>query len=454
MIMKKNYWVFMLLMALINPKFSIAQSSILDNYLKIGLENNLTLKYKQLSYDKSLQALTEAKGLFYPNVSFNASYQLAAGGRTIDLPLGDLFNPIYGTLNQLTNSNSFPTDMENASEQLLANNFHDTKIRVIQPLFNTDIYFNYKAKEELVALENVKKATYEQELTKEIKTAYYQYLQTVELLKIYDQTETVLKELLRVNKKLVANQKATKDIIFSANYELTKLENERIIADKNQQVAGAYFNFLLNRDLEDSIEIDENIVLAANITTLENLKKQAIAERLELEQLKYAKGANQQLIELNEYAKYPKLNLVTDGGFQGFGYTFDDNQDYIFMQVALQWNIFDGKQRKSKLEQAKIQNQVLDNQYAVLEQQIQLQVQRSFYELQAAKSTLETSESAISNAQQRFNIINKKYRQNQSNLLEFLDAENSVSNTRKRLVIDKYAYLIKQVELDWVSGKL
>jgi hypothetical protein len=35
-------------------------------------------------------------------------YFMAGGGRTVDFPVGDLLNPVYTTLNQLTGGNNFP----------------------------------------------------------------------------------------------------------------------------------------------------------------------------------------------------------------------------------------------------------------------------------------------------------------------------------------------------------
>lgn len=46
-----------------------AQDKVLDNYVKSGLENNLALKQKYNTYEKSIEALREAKGLFYPDIS-------------------------------------------------------------------------------------------------------------------------------------------------------------------------------------------------------------------------------------------------------------------------------------------------------------------------------------------------------------------------------------------------
>jgi outer membrane protein len=39
--------------------------------------------------------------MFLPTVSFNASYTVADGGRILEIPFGDMLNPIYNNLNQI-----------------------------------------------------------------------------------------------------------------------------------------------------------------------------------------------------------------------------------------------------------------------------------------------------------------------------------------------------------------
>ena len=72
------------------------------------------LRVSNCNWKNPLYALKEAHALFLPNVSFGASYSKADGGRTIDLPLGDLLNPVYKSLNQLTGSTKFP-NLQNKS---------------------------------------------------------------------------------------------------------------------------------------------------------------------------------------------------------------------------------------------------------------------------------------------------------------------------------------------------
>ena len=120
-------------------------------YINEALNNNLVLREKQVSLDKSLIALKEARSLFLPTTWFETQYTLAQGGRSIDIPVGDLLNPVYKSLNQLTGTNNFPV-INNRSEQLLPNNFYDVRIKTTMPLINPDIKINRDIKSQQILL--------------------------------------------------------------------------------------------------------------------------------------------------------------------------------------------------------------------------------------------------------------------------------------------------------------
>ena len=144
--MKEKSWMI-LLCGLISAN-SFAQSvDPLPGYINEGLSHNLVLQEKTISLEKSLLALKEAKSLFLPTSYFETQYTLAQGGRAIEFPVGDLLNPVYSTLNQLTNSTQFP-QIKNVSEQFLPNNFYDVRIKTSMPIINTDLKYNKQIKEQ------------------------------------------------------------------------------------------------------------------------------------------------------------------------------------------------------------------------------------------------------------------------------------------------------------------
>jgi outer membrane protein len=445
--MNTKSYIFTVVLWMVSLQLS-AQSSILDQYIQEGLKSNLQLQQEQLNYEKSEQSLQLARALFMPQISANASYQLAGGGRKISFPVGDLLNGVYSTLNQLTGTASFP-QIQNVNEQFLANNFHDTKLRVIQPLFNPDIYFAYKAQKELTTVQQAQKKAYENELKYNIASAYFQYLQTEEGLLILQKTKTLLTELLKINQSLVANAKATKDVVLNAEYELSKIEQQLAENEKNNQVARSYFNFLLNRDLNHEIIRDTTMmVTASEQQSIDQLTAQAIQQRQEIKQLEGGMRANQQLVGLQKGSAFmPKLSAVGDVGYQGFQYKFDDSQQYWLVQFGLTWDIFKGGEKQVKIQQAKIDQQVMTNRMDQLKKQIELQVIQAHYELEMAGKALEASQSGVRSTERSFQIIQSKYREGQAILLEYLDAQNKLTTSRLTQSINHYELLRKEAAL-------
>jgi len=84
------------------PVFS--QNSVIDVYVDQALESNIALKQKEYSYSKSLEALKEAKRMFFPIVSLQARYSRAEGGRTVVIPFGEIMNPAYDNLEVINHS--------------------------------------------------------------------------------------------------------------------------------------------------------------------------------------------------------------------------------------------------------------------------------------------------------------------------------------------------------------
>lgn len=445
--MKTKACYLALLFTLIVPSIH-AQSLILEAYVQEGLKSNLQLQQEQLNYERASQNLQLAKALFLPQVSANASYTLADGGRRINFPVGDLLNPVYSTLNTLTGTTAFP-QIPNVNEQFLPNNFHETKLRIIQPLFNPEIYFNYKAQKELISVQDAQKRAFENELKFTIAAAYYQYLQTEESITIYTKTQEVLTELLKLNQKLVANDKATKDVVLNAAFELDKVEFHLAQAMKNNQVARSYFNFLINRDLTALIVRDTTIRASLSETEeLSVLTESALHQRQEIRQLQGVLQANDQVINLSKGNSYlPKINAVGDIGYQGFKYKFDNNQQYWLAQFSLSWDIFKGGEKKTKVQQARLDYQVTENRLEQLKKQIELQVIQSYYDVEATKQSYRAAQSGISNAERSFQIIRTKYAEGQALLIEYLDAQNKLTTARQTENISAYDVLRSQAAL-------
>jgi outer membrane protein TolC len=245
--------------------------------------------------------------------------------------------------------------------------------------------------------------------------------------------------------------------VLNAEYELSKTDQQIAETEKNSQVARSYFNFLLNRELGQEILEDTAIMLSDTGAgkTIQELTSQALLQRQEVKQLGGGIRANEQLLGLQKGSFFwPKVNAVGDIGYQGFEYKFDNPQQYYLVQFGLTWDLFKGGEKKTRIQQARIDQQVMENRMDQLKKQIELQVIQAHYELESAKTALRAAQSGVKSTERSFQIIQSKYAEGQAILLEYLDAQNKLTTSRLTQSINHYELLRKEAALQKVIASL
>ena len=176
--------------------------------------------------------------------------------------------------------------------------------------------------------------------------------------------------------------------------------------------------------------------------------------RRELKQLDALLSTNESLLKLAKGdASLPKVNLVIDGGFQGFSYSFDEEQDYIMAQLSLNWNIFQGGAKKSKIKEKQFELNRLSAQKEQLQDQVELQAVTALNEYSAALESVSAAEARALSAQNSFNLIQKKYLESQVILIEYLEASNNYTSAQLSHSIAQYQVFIKASELNKIIAK-
>jgi len=418
--------------------------NVLEKYIKTGLDSNLLLKQKTFDVTQAQLALQRAKSLFLPQVDFNSQYTLATGGRTQDVPIGDLLNNVYKSLNDLTSSNKFP-QVQNQSIKFLPNNFQDTKIAVAMPLYNPELKYNRGIKEELINGTQAEISVYKRDLVKSIQQAYYQYLQASKATDIYTNALTVVNENLRVSEKLVKNNVATRDVVLKSQAQVSAVQTSLTEAQQNKKNAAAYFNFLLNRPFEDSIEIDPGIFSTLDKTIAVT---DAIAGREELQQIRSGEKVLQTNLNLNKSFVQPRLNAFYNIGFQGYGFNVFDKQFYQLGGLQLTWSIFKGNDNKLKVKETQTNIEQLHAQYNDVQKQLQLQAVTVYNSYIAATQALQSAHDEVVSTKEAYRLTDKKYREGQALQIELIDARTQMTNAEIKYSLAQLNALNKTADVD------
>lgn len=423
----------------------MGQKSILDEYIEMGFQQNIVLQQKSISAEKALLSLQSAQSLYQPTLAFQGGYQTGEGGRSISFPVGDMLNPVYATLNQLTKSTAFP-QINNVETNFFPRNFYDVKLTTVMPIYNRDISINKEIQSQTLGIQKADIQVYKRELVKNIKTAYLNYLMAHKAIGIYQNGLLLAQEGKKINEKLLANGKGLPAYILRSENEVVQMASQLSEAEKQAESAKMYFNFLLNRELFTEIKTNFDEQEALDI-----LKKNQIAEvdqREELSMLKQAISLQQSVVKMNESFYLPKLNGYLNLGSQSSNWDFNQKSTYYLLGMQLDIPIFSGKRNLNKIKQSAMDVDMAKKSLDLTSKQVSLALQIAQKNLTQTWVAFRASQKQIDVANTYQKLIDKGYKEGVNTYIETLDARSQWTNAHLALNINQFKILIAAAQVE------
>jgi outer membrane protein len=430
--------------------------TVVANYVAEGLRSNLALQGQNLEVERAAQALAEARARFLPQLSFEARYTRAEGGRVIEVPLGTALNPVYSTLNELLVAQGQPERFPQISDTtvpFLRSEEQDTRVTFRQPIYAPAIPAAVRAQRALLDASSFNRMAIARALRRDITVAYVDWLKARSSMEIVAASEALLRENLRVNESLFGNGKITEDLVLRAKAELLDVEQQKREAANLASQAQSYFNFLLNRQLLSGIEPSPppgNV--APHDTALEQLWSTALGRRPEIAQVEQLRRASEEQVHIARKQKWPTLSFGLDAGTQGEEYRFGDGYNFGTASLVFTWRIFDGGGDSARVHQARAAEKQLVLRQEEIAQQIRLEVQQSYDRLTTARDSLATAAARADAARAAFRIASRKRDEGVISQVEFIDARSALTGAELNLNVVRFNVLARRAELEYATS--
>ncbi|HEY0945562.1 MAG TPA: TolC family protein [Opitutaceae bacterium] len=423
-------------------------------YVEEAFTRNLALQARTLDVESARARLAEARSAYQPRLDFVARYSVADGGRTIDVPVGDLLNGVYRTLNDYLRSQGQPAafaPVENQSISLLREHEQETKLRLTQPLYRPAIPRGVRAQKATLAARDAQLAAYRRELRLAVLSGYYGYLQAEAAVATLDSAERLTAEAVRANRLLLETDRVTEDRLLRAEADALAVRQQRAEAERDRNLARSYFNFLLNRPLELAIEHvsdDELRGLTEVLLAVESSGAPGPDRREELVALQHAVAAASAAEDAVRARFQPALDLAVEGGIQGENYRTGGDANFVQGSLVASVNLWDGRERRSQLQQARIERRRAELELEDTRQQLALQVQQASDEFAAATAAHRTATRRREAARRVFELVTQREREGLVNQLSFLDARNELTRAELNDVVTRQRLFIAAAALD------
>ncbi len=417
--MKKHGFILTYL-SLLSYCLSFAQKPYtLDSCIKYSFENSPYIKSKQYNPDIAEKDLEHSKGKLLPTISMSANFQVT---------------DLYGYLNEYT--------------------WSDIGISIIQPVWQ-----NGKIKA-LIKMAKVNQEMAGINFTMDrfdmVYTITQQYLNVLR----YEKLESLSNEM---TERIAINVKSAKErnrIGIARQSDVLRAEtrlSDAIITTNQYKIQKETARWGLLKNMGNSsldsipiVNILEEIDFSYLGSSIDSLFAMANNNLPELKLAKQSLISQQLKIEYEKRQNLPDLEL--NGGYSWTDIPVQEPGLYGYIGLSLNFTVFNGLQKKSRLSREKITLNQYKLQKDDLVQSIYREIQQAYLILNEAKQEIDNSLVQIKSSDKNLETVREEYKSGISSMLELLDAENDDFKARQNYINALYRFQLAKASIERKSG--
>lgn len=428
-------------MVLSEPTRALAQQrDPLGHLVAEALRNNLGLATERFAEARSVAQVKEARGLFFPSATIESRYTRQSG----TLNLGDLINPAYAALNRIQGADRFPTNID-----LTLPLAHDSRVRLVQPLFNETIRRNYSLARHRFDGDRSHRLGAARRLAADVQIAYVAVADARSAVSIYEASLALVVESERVSQRLLDAGRAAPDVVFRARAERSDVAQKLAEARERVDAAARALNQLLGRGLDAAVDSIPDSALCFDLDISEDSAvASALSRREELAEVDAGIGAADAAVGLARASFLPTVGVAFDYGFQGQDVRFNRQTDYWTASVALSWNLFNGGRDAARHEAARAEAERARVSRRDLEDRIRLEVRQAYEAAVVAHAAIATADDRLGAARKTFDLVRRRYQEGVASQIEFLDARTQLTGAELNRALTVHRYAARYFDLE------
>ena len=187
--------------------------------------------------------------------------------------------------------------------------------------------------------------------------------------------------------------------------------------------------------------------------SLEQLIEWAIRDRPELISIEQDARIAERMVQLARAPFLPNLNARGSYDYHG-GSMMQEGDDSVTLAVSLKLNLFGGTGDMHRVRQARFQQDAVQHMKTARIDQVKLDVETSYWEMQSARQRLDVLNDAVQQAEEGLRIIQNRYQEGVAGILDLQRAELGVSQSRLNQLSAQHDLLLGSNSLCRAVGHL
>ena len=415
--------------------FSLRQS------LDYALANNQNLLNAKIERDISETVVKETLSRGLPQITANGGVS-----KNLIIPEVPFTNPI-------TNEETTIAFQRKYNGNALVN--------LEQMIFDGSFFVGLEAARTYRQLAEKDQIKTEIDIIEAVTKAYYGVLIAQERLELVEKNFNRLDSLLKETQILYNNGFAEQIDISRVKVQYNNIRTQRTNLQQFEEMSRYLLQFQMGMPVGTEMELTDK---------LENLESELkiapaagfnYADRIEYSQLQTNEALAKLDLKNNKVKYIPTINAFINYG----GNMFADNASDLF-RLGTSWipnsaygvnisiPIFDGFYKSSLIQKNRLQIKQIENQFALLENNIELELKEKRSQLNNSLERLKTEKENMELGMEVFRVTRVKYQEGVGSNLEVIEAETSYKEAETNYYVALYDALIAKVELEKAMGIL
>jgi outer membrane protein TolC len=460
----------MLLLALPLLAQQQAVQMSLDDAIDYALENSLTIKDAQIAIADAEEQIVERRSSGLPQVNGSLNYQHYLAVPRQPLPEGfDIFG-LFGQVlavdlyDQLSNQTQMAVDESFSGNGggggdegiafFLRNNF-TAGIDVNAMIFDGSFFVALKAARAYRQYTLRDFATTQREVENAVIEAYLPVLLVQENIELLEKNIKNLEQLLFETRELYKAGFAEQLDLDRQELSLSNLRIERENLVRQKEVSLTNLKYTIGFPIDQPLVVSDDLD-AMTIEAEALLSEEASpASRPEVALIDQAIRMNELNIKLNQAGYLPSLNAfgAVQQQYQGDDFQSGFWAPSAYVGLSMSVPIFDGLNKKAKIQRARLDLEKARNQREELVRGISLEVANAQTNFRNASSRLNSQQKNLDLAERIYETAQVKYREGVGSSLEVTQAEQSLYTTQSNYMQALYDVLQSKARLEMALGK-
>jgi outer membrane protein len=414
----------------------------IDDAVRIALERNQQLASSRFEVRKAQAQVNEAYGTALPALDLRGDYSRALKKPVFFLP--DFGNPESNRIVPIEIGSDHAFNITLSARQKIFDYAVFTGVGAAKVYANAAREM-YRAKE-LEVTANVRIAFYGVLLAAEVRDMMYANLQNAE-------------ENLR-NVRLLSSQGIVSEYDeLRATVGVDNLRPSVIQAENSYALALDALKGAMGIDVREDIEVEGELEFReVNRELLASAQNNVLTTNASLQAMRLQVDVNRAFISYERSQYIPTVELFGNYQYQAAKNQFDfSGNDFIgssIVGISLSFNIFQGFQTNSRVQQARMELRKSEQQLSAYETALKTIVHSTLLRIEEADRRVQSQDRTVEQAEKGYRIATTRYVNGSGTQLEVNDAQLALTQAKLNKMQAVYDYLVASAELDNVLGRM